>query len=382
VVIGRIERTRAGVRIWATPRTHQATCPSCGRPSTKVHSRYLRHLADAAIGGQPATIHLQVRRFFCQSATCPRRTFAEQVVGLTSSYARRSPLARRLLEAIALALAGRAGARLAQALGLPASRSTLLRLLRALPDPTLDPVAVLGVDDFAIRRGHHYGTVLVNMATHRPIELLPDRDAATFAAWLEAHPGTKVICRDRAGAYAEGANQAAPAALQVADRWHLWHNLAGHVEKLVASHRGCLRPDAGEQAGEQHGATIAIEQTAEPQQPADADVEQQTTRARAAVQATQFEQRALVIRTRERYAAVQALRAQGKGIKPIMRELGLAKETVRRFSRAQSAEELLAKARDGRDTILESYQPYLHQRLTEGTTNASQLFRELRTQGY
>jgi transposase len=116
VAIRRIEQTRAGVRIWASPRTHQATCRSCGRPSIKVHSRDVRHLADAAIGGQPATIHLQVRRFFCHSPDCRARTFAEQLPSLTSPYARRSPLARRMLEAIGLALAGRAGARLASRL--------------------------------------------------------------------------------------------------------------------------------------------------------------------------------------------------------------------------------------------------------------------------
>jgi len=329
-----------------------------------VHSRYERTLADAAIGGRQVVIRLRVRRFVCNATDCPASTFAEQIAGLTSPHARRSPLARRLLEAIGLALAGRAGARLASSLGLPASRSTLLRLVRALPDPAVSGVAVLGVDDFALRRGRVYGSVLVDMATRRPVDLLPDREGSTFAGWLRAHPGTEVICRDRASAYADGARSGAPAAIQIADRWHLWHNLAGYVEKTVARHRACLREQP----------------TAEPvaaQAPV-TDAQQ----AAAVVQAEQFEQRALVARTRERYAAVQALRAQGKGIKTIKRELGLAKETVRRFCRAASVEELLAKARDGRGRVLEDFKPYLHQRFNHGCTNTSQLFREIREQGY
>jgi hypothetical protein len=348
------------VWIWASPQARQATCPSCGHPSTRVHSRYQRRLADAAIGGRRVVLRLRVRRFFCDHHGCRARTFTEQIPGLTSRYARRTPLLHKTLEAIGLTLAGRAGARLAHVLGVTTSRSTLLRLLRALPNPTPTSVAVLGVDDFALRRGRVYGTVLVDMATHQAVDLLPDRETATFAAWLQAHPGTQVVCWDRAGAYAEAARTAAPDAIQVADRWHLWHNLAQHVEKTVAAHHRCLTEPAS------------------PQPPPAPDLEQITHE----VAIAHIERRAIVVRTRQRYAEVQALVAQGKGIKPIMRELGLAKETVRRFVRAQSVEELLATPTAGRPSILDPFKPYLHQRWRDGTTCAWDLFRELRQQGY
>ena len=355
------------VRIWARVRAEGAPCPRCGQFSDRVHSAYGRCLADAPVGGQAVTIRLSVRRFFCGNPDCGAVTFAEQVDGLTSRRARRTPPLARALSAIALALAGRAGSRLAGALGLAAGRSSMLRLVMALPDPQAGTVKVLGVDDFAFRRGRDYGTILVNAETGEPVDLLRDREAGTLAEWLKAHPGTEVICRDRAGAYADGARQGAPAAVQVADRWHIYHNLSEHVEKAVARHRGCLEePTPEPEPGEAPGGQAAP------------DLQQ----AAAAAAARRAAESALAVRTRQRYEQVQALRAQGKGIKPIMRETGLAKETVRRFCRAATVDELLAKARDGRPSLLDNYRPYLHQRWNEGCTNVRQLHAELRERGY
>lgn len=375
-----IESIGRHVRIRAASSSPSSSCPRCGATSDRVHSRYERTLGDAAIAGRPTSLRVRVRRFFCDAADCVTRTFAEQIDGLTNRYARRTQLARGMLETIGVALAGRAGARLAATLGLPTSRSTLLRLVRALPDPRVEKVAVLGVDDFAVRRGHVYGTVLLNMSTHQPVDLLEGREADTLADWLDAHPGAEVICRDRAGAYAEGARRGAPDAVQVADRWHLWHNLAEAVEKTVAAHRADLREpepstdgNAGSDDDDGDSASVDADRNAD----GDTDAAGQDTTHTA----TTPPENRLVTRTRERYAAVQDLLARGEKIAAICRQLNLDRKTVQRFARADDVEQLLGKARS-RGSLLDPFKPYLHERFNAGCTDAAQLTTEITERGY
>lgn len=359
VVLGAaVEGGRVCIR--ARARAGSAACRRCGVFSGRVHDRYERRLADAPIGGWPVVIRLAVRRFRCGNPACRAVTFAEQVEGLTSRRARRTPVLARMLTAAGLALAGRAGARLAAVLGMPAGRWSLLRLVMALPDPDPGDVAVLGVDDFSFRRGRTYGTLLVDMGTSRPVDLLDGREAGPLEEWLKAHPGPAVICRDRAGAYAEGARAGAPDAVQVADRWHLWHNLTGHAQAEAARHRGCLAP----------------EPAPAPAAPPDLHQAAETAAARRAASS------ALGSRTLARYAAVQDLRAQGATITAAAAALGLGPSTVSRYWQPAASHDLLATARGRRPSLLDQHKPYLDQRWAQGATSGRQLHREITARGY
>ncbi|MFE7268374.1 ISL3 family transposase [Streptomyces sp. NPDC057592] len=357
-----MEQAAGVVRVVARARAAEGVCPRCGTASARVHGRYERSLGDGPIGGSVVLIRLRIRRFLCLKPDCEAVTFAEQIPGLTSPHARFSPLRLEAMRAIARALAGRAGARLASMLAMPVNRMTLLRLLRGLPEPRLiSAPTVLGVDDFALRRGHVYGTVLLDMDTRRPVDLLPGRTASTFAAWLRQHPGAQVICRDRAGSYADGARTGAPTALQVADRFHLWHNLAEVVDKTVHAHRSCL------QAGPQPDQEEFEPPPAAALQPGLLDVSGR--------------ERRLVVRTVERHAAVHSLLADGESLNAISRRLGLAFRTVRRFAQAEAADELLAGAVH-RPSKLDEYKPYLTRRWNEGCRNGARLHEEIQADGW
>jgi len=287
--------------------------------------------------------------------------FAEQVDGLTTPYARKTPLLATMLERIAVALAGRAGSRLAAGLGLPASRQVMLRLTMAAPDPQAASPRVLGVDDFAIRRGQHYGTLLIDIETGAPLDLIEGRDARPLAAWLTVHPGVEGICRDRSGSYADGARTGAPGAVQVADRFHLWQNLAKAVEKCAAAHRACLAEPAPPPLADDEGPALPEPEAAGQPDPAGKYAE----------------------RTRRHHALVRQLRAEGRGLREIARHLGWGLHTVQRLDRAATWQELAdGRWKGPRPSKLDPFKPYLDQHADGARGTIRRLFLEIQPQGY
>jgi transposase len=360
-------------------RAEGAACPECRTWSSRVHDRYVRRLADAGIGGRRVLAWLGVRRLKCGNDSCGKATFAEQPQGLASWRARKTPpLAGALASAVTL-LAARPAARLAgRLLAVEVSRCTLGRVLMALPEPAAGLVRVLGIDDFSLRKGDSYATLLVDMQTGRPVDVLPDREQATVEEWLQAHPGTEVVCRDRGGAYAAAVRSAAPDADQVADRWHVWHNLCEHAGKAVARHQDCLsgtgcacqgRPEEQHQQQEKHQEQEQEKHQEQEQEKHQEQEQEQEDGVPAGLEAV----------IRERHQAVHELRAAGQTLAEAAAALGLSEQLTGRFWRAAGPAQLL---RVRGTSALDPYKPYLRQRWDQGITSIRALFGEITALGY
>lgn len=207
--IVRVEVGDSGFRIHAKTTETHANCVSCNRPSDRVHSRYTRRLRDVALASKPVVLHLQVRRFKCDNEECPRRIFSESIDEVALRFQRSTKRSLAAQQRIALALGGEAGSRLAKSLGLPVSGDSLLRRLAKMESPTLGALRIIGVDDWAVRRGQTYGTLICDLERRCPVAMLQSRSAESLTAWLKDHPEIEVISRDRAGEYAKAATAGA-----------------------------------------------------------------------------------------------------------------------------------------------------------------------------
>ena len=346
----------------------EAHCPLCDQPSARIHSHYTRLAADLPWNGVAVRLRLTTRRFFCSNDDCHRKIFTERLPDLIAPYARRTLRLTEALELIGFALGGEAGARALVGLSMRASPDTVLRVIRnaVLPEP--ETPRILGVDDFALRRGRKYGTILIDLQRRCRVDVLADRTAETLANWLGAHPGVEVISRDRGGAYAEGGRRGAPEAEQVADRFHVLANLREALERLVTRKHRALREAAAALTKEADGET------------AEQDVPEEDES--IPEPATRHERQAQDRRGRRvaRYEEVRRLRATGLSLRAIADQVGLNRQTVQRFANAETFPEQQVRA--PYPSVADPYEAYLRRRWNEGCHNATQLWREVRAMGF
>jgi transposase len=362
------------VRLQLTATAPTAACPRCAVPSSSVHSRYQRHLTDLPWGTRTVHLQLTVRKFFCRNATCPRRIFTERLPDLIATYARKTHRLITVLRAIGIALGGNAGARLAARLRLPTSPATVLRLVQTALVPQPPTLQAVGVDEWAWRRGHRYGTILVDLATHRVVDLLPDRSAARVASWLAQHPTITVVCRDRSDLYADGIRRGAPQAVQTVDRFHLVQNLRQALEAFLLDHRSALQAAAV-------GTAMALTPTASP-----VPVTPMYRGRRRSSKLVQPREEAARPPRHARwvaiYEAVHTLRAQETPIATIARQLGISRPTVYAYLRRDTPPGPRRLQRRPSARVLTPYLPFLIRRWRESGADSKQLWRELQALGY
>lgn len=338
-------------------------CPLCASQASHIHSRYRRHVADLPCAGQEVRFVLLVRKFFCKESTCARLIFVERLAPFLEPWARVTTRLFQSVQSIGLATGGMLGARLADRLGMETSWMTIIRRLMALPDEPVEQVVELGIDDFAFRRGQKYGTILVDMVSHKVIDLLPDRTSVTAAAWMARHPEIALVSRDRGGEYASAARESAPQAIQCADRFHLLKNLGEALEGFLAHHLAaeCKR---------QTQVTLA--------EPVPVPVWRPKRATRSSPQLEQLQQ----ARREERlahYEQVIALRKRGMSQQAIAERTGVSASTISHWLAQGSFPE--RKPRE-QGSHVDRYLPYLLKRWEDGHHNIAGLFRELEAQGY
>lgn len=349
-------------------RAHVAYCPLCQQPSRRVHSRYWRTLSDLPLADQPLCLKVQVRRFFCLHPPCRRHLFAERLPNFAVAHAQQTQRLQQALTRLVQVVGSRPGGRLAHRLALSTSATTLLRLERAALLPVLPTPRVLGVDDWAFRKGHHYGTLLYDHEQHCVVDLLPDRTTKTLAQWLTAHPGVEIVTRDRAEAYAEGIREGAPQAQQVADRWHIVKNLGQVLERILEGKRALIRQ-----------ANVSPARADAPLPPVSS-----SPVAVNAPKETRDARRACARRQQrlQRYDQVQVLHAQGLSHVAIASQMQIDRRTVGMFLRAEGFPERKERAPARQPRLLTPCLDYLRGRWDAGCYNAHQLLQEIRERGY
>jgi len=347
-------------------------CPLCGTPALRVHSRYTRQITDLPCSGQQVHLLMQVRKCFCNVPDCARKIFMERITPFVEPWARVTRRLYQIVQILGLATGGRLGIRVTDRLGIQTTRHTILRRIMALPTEPIEQVSQIGIDDFSFRRGRKFGTIVVDLQTHKMLDVLPDRTADTSAAWMLLHPEIEIVSRDRGGDSAAAARKAAPQATQIADRFHIYKNLTEAVELTLARCRAEIRKGAFDALSEEEKKGIE-----ELRLPTDfISVENWKP---APDPCTERERLSRQAERQDRYEQVATLRAQGLGNAEIARRVGLTARTLENWQKKGFPG---AGRRRKRPSMFDPYARYVLSRWKQGCTNGLQIYREIKEQGY
>jgi transposase len=379
--LDRIEITDRNITLCLDATGRTASCPLCAQPTRHVHSHYTRHAHDLPIQGRPVVLRLSARRFFCRNPDCPRLVFCESLPQLVAKHAHSTSRLTDTHRNIGLALGGNPGSRLAAKLGMPTSPDTLLRRVKQTPTTTAPaPVArVIGVDDWAIRKGHTYGTIIIDLERSEVLELLPGRDGAELKTWLGQHPEVEILSRDRWASFAEAVAEAAPQAKQVADRWHLLKNIREALERFLDRYAGRIATAFAAPA--QPPPHPEVEQNLAPLPAPDPPVVF-TPGPPAETPVSPAPQRPLTAkqqRRRERFHEVQRRHQGGQSLRGIAREMHLSWRVVQRYVRSDHCPDW-RPGRPGRSQA-DPYRERVDAWLAEGHRNVAALHRQLQAEG-
>jgi transposase len=363
--INAIEEADNRLIIVACGLQEKAHCPDCQQMSARFHGRYQRHPADLPCGGYTIQLNLTVPRFFCDNEACSRRTFSATFPNILRPYARCTDRLTSQQRRVAFAVGGEAGCRLLNNMSMPVSADTLIRLVRSAPEPVVATPRVLGVDDWAKRKGQSYGTILVDLEKQVVVDLLDERSPESFSDWLEEHPGVEIITRDRGADYKEGATKGAPEAVQIADRFHLLQNVADTLKRMLAQRTNKLRQAARQVAAEQEK---AVNRTPK--------LDMMAAVAEEAIQETQSPPT-----LRQLYfTEVKEYQRQGWSQRAVAAHLNLDRRTVSKYFALESCPERPSVPQSTPKVM--PHLAYLSQRWQEGCHSIKQLHAELEGQGF
>ncbi len=353
----------SGLKICAASDQAQSDCPLCGQCSTKIHSNYTRCLADLPVFGHLVQIMLKVRKFVCTNTDCDRKIFTERFSSDILPYSRRFNRITDLVTKIGLELGGNKGAKICTMIGCQISSSTILRIIHklSLNEPG-ETSGVIGVDDFAFKKGKSYGTIIVDLIEGKVIDLLPDREAATLTAWLERHPEVNVVSRDRASAYSLGIRNGAPDAIQVADRFHLLVNLRDAFQKTLHKQSSKLK-ECFKQFSNPENSHTPTEKII-PVEKADGLFSGNVSSER------QF-----------KFEQVKELHKKGYTIKAIARHLNAGRKTIRKYIHLASLPGRENPAVSPAFTNFNDFEAYLLEHYKPGVTYKT-LFQAIQSQGF